>query len=357
MTTSAFSVSASAATVSASMQNRRTCQGGVFDTVLAAKLAYNANSLALVDYEVQFTKACAFNIRKNTLSPESLETPPKSSDFPDFPKILKDFQRFSKQLRFFLMKDSNKFVGANGRESTTNFFGQIAADFTAHPTGNYTSPGNGPFIPINNSTHIKFAIGLECLTFVPPKMRVIFANQMATLGNVIGHDSESSKQPRIKSWIAPTMNTGGSNKFFFTTVPLYKVPNNARCPTNFKAKVDIGNDHGHGNPAPPVPAFPAVLGLPSKVGYDFHNTGAEEMPSGDFVDFASMLNTGGDFSIQASTSNAKHALDERLDIDQPAIEEPSAVVNDLLVHLKRPRRMQQYILDHSSLTIELLRKL
>ncbi|KAJ3818063.1 hypothetical protein F5880DRAFT_1511265, partial [Lentinula raphanica] len=37
-------------------------------------------------------------IRKNTLSPESLETPPKSLGFPGFPEILKDFQRFSKQL-------------------------------------------------------------------------------------------------------------------------------------------------------------------------------------------------------------------------------------------------------------------
>ncbi|KAJ3766745.1 hypothetical protein FB446DRAFT_793824 [Lentinula raphanica] len=39
-----------------------------------------------------------FNIRKNTLGPESLETPPKSLGFPGFPEILKDFQRFSKQL-------------------------------------------------------------------------------------------------------------------------------------------------------------------------------------------------------------------------------------------------------------------
>ncbi|KAJ3817289.1 hypothetical protein F5880DRAFT_1511907 [Lentinula raphanica] len=38
------------------------------------------------------------DIRKNTFSPESLETPPKSSGFPGFPEILKDFQRFSKQL-------------------------------------------------------------------------------------------------------------------------------------------------------------------------------------------------------------------------------------------------------------------
>ncbi|KAJ3711231.1 hypothetical protein C8R42DRAFT_648369 [Lentinula raphanica] len=39
------------------------------------------------------------DIRKNILGPESLETPPKSLGFPGFPEILKDFQRFSKQLR------------------------------------------------------------------------------------------------------------------------------------------------------------------------------------------------------------------------------------------------------------------
>ncbi|KAJ3754467.1 hypothetical protein EV360DRAFT_73668 [Lentinula raphanica] len=43
------------------------------------------------------------DIRKNTLGPESLEIPPKSLGFPGFPEILKDFQRFSKQLGFFLM--------------------------------------------------------------------------------------------------------------------------------------------------------------------------------------------------------------------------------------------------------------
>ncbi|KAJ3817784.1 hypothetical protein F5880DRAFT_1511492 [Lentinula raphanica] len=62
----------------------------------------------LKEYKLEEKKASfAFQpaniIRKNTLGPESLETPPKSLGFSGFPEILKDFQRFSKQLRFFLM--------------------------------------------------------------------------------------------------------------------------------------------------------------------------------------------------------------------------------------------------------------
>ncbi|KAJ3831666.1 hypothetical protein F5878DRAFT_647441 [Lentinula raphanica] len=358
--------------------------------MLAAKLAYNANSLALVDYGVQFTKARAF-------------------------------------------KDSDKFVGANGREFTTNFFGQIAADFTAHPTGNYTSPGDGPFVPINDSTRIKFAVGLECPSFAPPNlMRAIYANQMATLGNVISHDSEGSKQPRIKSWIAPTTDTGSPEKFFFTTVPLYKVPNDRGRANNFKAKVDVDDDQSHGHSAPPAPplavepqlgntypcfvwpgsgyggprfnhvqsraiqlnvrdpqgrliqpqdtylwlapgaivvvhatmhvyrfarmtiyqltatsiqvidktdmavAVPTVLALPSKTGNDLQELGGDNTPSGGFVDFASMLNTGGDLSVQAGTSKGKHAMDD--DQTQATVEEEESTVMDEDVEMEQQDR-------------------
>ncbi|KAJ3726342.1 hypothetical protein C8R42DRAFT_640008 [Lentinula raphanica] len=188
-----------------SMDIRRTSQGGVFDTMLTAKLGYNSSSLALIDYGVQFTKARAF-------------------------------------------KDSDHFVGANGREFTTNFFGEISLDFTAHPTGNYTSPGDG--VP----------------THAPHKMHAMFANQLATLGNIISYHSDSAKQTRVKSWIKPSDDDTSLDRFVFTTAPLYKihfllagVANNKHI-NQFKTKVDINDD------ANPGPSHPILVAMEPYVG-------------------------------------------------------------------------------------------
>ncbi|KAJ3765631.1 hypothetical protein FB446DRAFT_794869 [Lentinula raphanica] len=189
-----------------SMDIRCTSQGGVFDTMLTAKLGYNSSSLALIDYGVQFTKARAF-------------------------------------------KDSNHFVGANGREFTTNFFGEISLDFTAHPTGNYTSPGDGAYVPISDSTRVKFAISLQVPTHAPHKMHAMFTNQLATLGNIISYDSDSAKQTRVKSWIKPSDNDTSLDRFVFTTVANNKHIN------QFKTKVDINDD------ANPGPSHPILVQL------------------------------------------------------------------------------------------------
>ncbi|KAJ3724883.1 hypothetical protein C8R42DRAFT_640782 [Lentinula raphanica] len=368
--------SSTAVTISSAMQHRRTIPGGVFDTMLAAKLGYNATSLALIDYGVQFTKARAF-------------------------------------------KDSDKFVGGNGREFTTNFFGQISSGFSAHPTGNYTSPGEGPFVLINDSTRVKFVIGLECPTYAPPKMRAIFANQLATLGNVISHDSQSSKQTRTKSWISSSNDGGNADRLFFTSAPLYKVPYDRRY-GNFKTKVEVEDDNepgvppathaavepnlgdtypcsvwpGYGGPrfnhqqaraiqlnlrdpqgrlirpedtylwlAPGaivvvhatmhvyrfarmtifqlsaasiqvidktdmhVPV-PAVLGLPISSNEVLNDDGGQDTPLGVIVDFASMLNTGGDVSTTSSSSSSKHEMDFEDDATTLKTGEGSDVVDE-----------------------------
>ncbi|KAJ3772900.1 hypothetical protein FB446DRAFT_788305 [Lentinula raphanica] len=365
-------------TISSSMQHRRTVVGGVFDTMLAAKLGYNATSLALIDYGVQFTKARAF-------------------------------------------KDSDKFVGGNGREFTTNFFGQISSDFTAHPTGNYTSPGEGPFVPINDSTRVKFVVGLECPTYAPPKMRAMFANQLATLGNIISHDSQSSKQTRIKSWVSSSNDGDNPDKLFFTSAPLYKasVPYDRRY-GGFKTKVEVDVDNEPG--APPVPhvaaepnlgdtypcsiwpgyggprfnhqqaravqlnlrdpqgrlirpedtylwlapgaivvvhatmhvyrfarmtifqlsaasiqvidktdmlvPVPTVLGLPIKSNDVPINDAGDVTPQGAIVDFASMLNTGGDIATASTSSKLKHDMDFEDKATTSKVDEGTEVVDE-----------------------------
>ncbi|KAJ3765299.1 hypothetical protein FB446DRAFT_709576 [Lentinula raphanica] len=74
------------------------CDGGNDET--ANETGSNAYSVADAIIVKQTDSLClTIDIRKNTLGPESPETPPKSLGFSGFPEILKDFQRFSKQLR------------------------------------------------------------------------------------------------------------------------------------------------------------------------------------------------------------------------------------------------------------------
>ncbi|KAJ3761507.1 hypothetical protein EV360DRAFT_80163 [Lentinula raphanica] len=201
-------------TLPASMLDRRVQPGGVYETILRAKLGYNSTSLALIDYGVQFSKARGF-------------------------------------------KDSDKFIGGNGREFVTNFFGEIAPGFVVHPTGSYTSPADGTYVPISDTTRVKLSVPLQAPSNAPTKMKAIFYNQLSTLGDIIMHDNESSKQTRTKSWLGSSSDDGTMDKLFVTMGPLFKVPNENRT-GGFKPKVQVTDDNDDLTPIPSGSSNPVV---------------------------------------------------------------------------------------------------
>ncbi|KAJ3766179.1 hypothetical protein FB446DRAFT_708848 [Lentinula raphanica] len=196
--------------VTSEMLQRRMMPGGVYDTMIQAKIGNNPTSLARVDLGVHFKKVDGF-------------------------------------------KDSEKFVSPDRRECTFNFIGQIAPGYVAHPVGSYTGNSDEGFAPITDSTCVKDSIPLIAPTSAPPRINAIFHNQVVTL--LSGHTKRFAKASEPN---------GRADTIFAVTKPLYVVSKDTpipRCKVNID-DIDDGhnnnvNPHASGSNIPP-PAAPHV---------------------------------------------------------------------------------------------------
>ncbi|KAJ3753374.1 hypothetical protein EV360DRAFT_87852 [Lentinula raphanica] len=159
---------------------RRTISGGVFDTMIDARIGNNASSLARVDLGIHFKKHAPYN-------------------------------------------DSAKFVGADGREFVFNYIGEVAPGFVAHAIGSYTGFSEKGFAPANDAARIKQVIPIVAPTCSPPRIKAIYHNQLATVTNVMAVEDDSSNQGRTKAFTKASEPNGVVDTMYTTTRPLYVV--------------------------------------------------------------------------------------------------------------------------------------
>ncbi|KAJ3816151.1 hypothetical protein F5880DRAFT_1512906, partial [Lentinula raphanica] len=159
---------------------RRTISGGVFDTMIDARIGNNASSLARVDLGIHFKKHAPYN-------------------------------------------DSAKFVGADGREFVFNYIGEVAPGFVAHAIGSYTGFSEKGFAPANDAARIKQVIPTVAPTCSPPRIKAIYHNQLATVTNVMAVEDDSSNQGRTKAFTKASEPNGVVDTMYTSTRPLYVV--------------------------------------------------------------------------------------------------------------------------------------
>ncbi|KAJ3843081.1 hypothetical protein F5878DRAFT_657064 [Lentinula raphanica] len=164
---------------------RRTISGGVYDTMVDARIGNNATSLARVDLGIHFKK-------------------------------------------FSPYKDNDKFVGADGRECVFNYIGEVAPGFVAHPIGNYNGFGE------------KHAIPTIVPTNAPPRIKGIFHNQLSTLTNVMDVDGDRNGQTRSKTFTRSSIPNGPVDTIYTTTAPIYVVDTDKTLP---RVKVNLDDDN------------------------------------------------------------------------------------------------------------------
>ncbi|KAJ3822956.1 hypothetical protein F5880DRAFT_1613293 [Lentinula raphanica] len=159
---------------------RRTISGGVYDTMIDARIGNNASSLARVDLGIHFKK-------------------------------------------FSPYKDNDKFVGEDGREYVFNYIGEVAPGFVAHPIGNYNGFSEKGFTPANDASRIKHVIPTVVPTNAPPRIKGIYHNQLSTLSNVMEVDGDMNGQARTKPFTRSSVPGGPIDTIYTTTQPIYVV--------------------------------------------------------------------------------------------------------------------------------------
>ncbi|KAJ3840142.1 hypothetical protein EV361DRAFT_869195 [Lentinula raphanica] len=183
--------------VTSEMLQRRTMRGGVYDTIINAKIGNNVSSLARVDPGIHFHKVSAG------------------------------------------FKDSEKFIGTDKHDFVFNYIGEIAPGFVAHPIGSYMSNGDQNFVPVTDSNRIKHNIPIVVPTNSPPRINAIFHNQVATLTNAIAADEQNARVGPIKPCTKSSNMNGIDDTIITVTKPLYQVPKDKRSSST---KVNIDDD-------------------------------------------------------------------------------------------------------------------
>ncbi|KAJ3836602.1 hypothetical protein F5878DRAFT_662845 [Lentinula raphanica] len=187
--------------VTPEMLERRTRPGGVFDMMIKNKIGCNKTSLALIDYGVHFKKVRGW-------------------------------------------KDSEEFIGLDGKELVVNVFGEIAEGFLAHPAGSY--PTYGEDGAIGDNQRPKFQLPLQEPTSCPPKLKAIYHNTLSTLQDVIHRDYETTGQSKTKSWLGSSQDNGDIDRVYVTSPSLFKASPDYRA-DNIKVKVDIDGINNSAN--------------------------------------------------------------------------------------------------------------
>ncbi|KAJ3967145.1 hypothetical protein EV361DRAFT_1010138 [Lentinula raphanica] len=167
---------------------RRTISGGVYDTMIDARIGNNSSSLARVDLGIHFKKNSPYN-------------------------------------------DSDKYVGVDGREFVFNYIGEVAPGFVAHAIGSYTGFSEKGFTPANDAARIKLVVPTVVPTSSPPRIKAIYHNQLATLTHVMAAEEDSRNQGRTKPFTNASEPNGVVDTMYTSTRALYVVDKEKRAIT------------------------------------------------------------------------------------------------------------------------------